>query len=166
MGKTRKKRIKNKSKSKINKKYINKKNDTKKNNKRKSNKRRKKRRTKKRMNTGRGIINVALTNIDTGEEHRINVEQTNGIMNELRKKLLTEEHHYSDFNDIEFIMFGDDEINNLGLFQSFENHGIEDGARLSLKISEGSHERHCDLYDGGDRCTCAAEEIFEYKGDT
>ena len=166
MGKTRKKRIKNKSKSKINKKYINKKNDTKKNNKRKSNKRRKKRRTKKRMNTGRGIINVALTNIDTGEEHRINVEQTNGIMNELRKKLLTEEHHYSDFNDIEFIMFGDDEINNLGLFQSFENHGIEDGARLSVKISEGSHERHCDLYDGGDRCTCAAEEIFEYKGDT
>ena len=61
-------------------------------------------------------------------------------------------------------MFGDDEINNLGLFQSFENHGIEDGARLSVKISEGSHERHCDLYDGGDRCTCAAEEIFEYKG--
>jgi len=163
MSKTRKKRVKNKRKSKVNKK-----NDTKKNNKRKSNKRRKKKHTKKIMNkktnTGRGIINVVLTNIDTGEEHRINVDQNRGIINELRERLLTEEHHYSDFNDIEFVMFGDNEINARDLNQSFETHGIEDGARLDVKISEGSHERYCDLYDGGDRCNCAAEESFEYKG--
>jgi len=165
MGKTRKKKVKNKRYSKVNKK-----NDTKKKNKRKSNKRQKKRRTKKRMNkktnTGRGIISIELTNIDTGEEHRINVDQNKGIINELREKLLTEEHHYSDFNDIEFVMFGDDEINDMGLFQSFESHGIEDGARLSVKISEGSHERHCGLYDGDDRCNCAAKKSFKYKGDT
>ena len=92
------------------------------------------------------------------------VIRRNKEMQLFKDGLLTEEHHYSDFNDIEFVMFGDNEINARDLNQSFETHGIEDGARLDVKISEGSHERYCDLYDGGDRCNCAAEESFEYKG--
>ena len=136
---------------------------------RKSNKKRKKKDTKKRMNkktnTGRGIINIVLTNIDTEEEYRINVDQNEGIIGELRKKLLTEEYHFSDFNDIEYVMFGNDKITGRDIYERFKTHGIEDGARLSVKIEEGSHERHCDLYDGGDRCNCAKNEIFRYIGD-
>lgn len=239
MRKTRKKRIKKKSKSKINKKYINKKNDTKKNN----NKRRKKRRTKKRMNkktnTGRGIITVEVMDIDTGEVYQINVEQTNGIMGELRTNLLTQENHYSNLNKIKFVMLGEieiagedllqsfeehgiedgarlgakitgriinveikdidtdethridvdktrgirnelmveliekhynkysdfefartgnNQIDEIGLFQSFEHHGIDDGDTLNVKIEEGSHKRDCGLYDGHDRCTCDSDD--------
>ena len=173
MSKTRKKRVKDKSRSK--KKYINKNKNKNKNkneiikNKRKSKKRQTRKHTRKhtkkimnkKTNTGRGIINVEVTDIDTEETHQINVDQNEGIMGELRQKLLTEEYHYNGFSDIEYVMFGDNEINHMDIYESFETHGIEEGARLFVKIKEGSHHRDCPIYDGDIICDCPAEKNLE-----